>query len=206
MTGRATIRTVSSRPSLPDDLPIVAFASPADWEAWLVDRHETAAGLWLKLAKKDTGIESVTYAEAVEVALAYGWIDGQKAKLDDTYWLQRFTRRGPRSRWSQINCAKAAELIDRGAMKPAGMAEVERAREDGRWVAAYAGQRTAAVPDDLKAALEANEAARAFFGTLTGANRYAILYRIQDARRPETRARRIEKFVGMLAEHKKLYP
>lgn len=189
-----------------DSLPIVAFASPAEWARWLSERHTTSKGLWVKIAKKDTGIETVTYDEAVELALIYGWIDGQKGGFDETYWLQRFTRRGPRSRWSQINRDKATALIERGAMKPAGLREVERARNDGRWEAAYVGQRTATVPDDLRAALEANEAARTFFETLTGANRYAILHRIQDAGKPETRARRIEKYVAMCAERRTIHP
>lgn len=189
-----------------DDLPIISFASCEGWDAWLVDHHETSSGIWLKIAKAGSGIDSVTYAEAVEVALAYGWIDGQKGKFDEAYWLQRFTPRGPRSRWSMINRDKAVRLVERGAMKPAGLREVERARADGRWEAAYQSPRAATVPDDLQAALEANDAAREFFATLSGANRYAILYRIADARRPQTRARRIEKYVEMLAEQRTLHP
>lgn len=189
-----------------DDLPIIPFASPGDWDAWLDDHHETSPGLWLKIGKAGSGLDSVTYAEAVEVALAHGWIDGQKGKFDETYWLQRFTPRGPRSKWSMINRDKALRLIERRAMKPAGLREVERAREDGRWEAAYQSPRGATVPDDLQAALDANDAAREFFATLSGANRYAILYRIQDAKKPETRARRIEKFIEMLTEQKTLHP
>lgn len=189
-----------------DGLPIVAFASAGEWGRWLSERHTTSKGVWLKLAKKDSGIETVTYEEAVELALTYGWIDGQKGGFDERYWLQRFTRRGPRSRWSEINCDRASALIERGEMKPSGLREVERAREDGRWAAAYAGQRTATVPDDLRAALEANDTARAFFETLSGANRYAILYRIQDAGKPETRARRIAKYVAMCAEGRTIHP
>jgi len=189
-----------------DDLPITPFASSEHWDAWLVDHHETSKGVWLKIAKKGSGIDTVTYAEALEVALAFGWIDGQKGKFDDAYWLQRFTPRGPRSKWSMINREKALGLIERGAMKPAGLREVERAREDGRWAAAYQSPRGATVPDDLQAALDANDAAREFFGTLSGANRYAILYRIHDAKKPETRARRIEKFIGMLSDRKTIHP
>jgi uncharacterized protein YdeI (YjbR/CyaY-like superfamily) len=148
----------------------------------------------------------VTYPEALAVALCFGWIDGQKGRLDDDYWLQRFTPRKPGSRWSRINTDKAAELIEAGRMRPAGLAEVERARADGRWAAAYEPQSTSAVPDDLAAELARDESARAFFETLNGANRYAILYRIGSAQRPETRARRIAKYVAMLAEHKKIYP
>jgi len=189
-----------------DDLPIIPFASADRWDAWLIDHHETSAGIWLKIAKTASGIDTVTYAEALYVALAYGWIDGQKGKFDDAWWLQRFTPRGPRSKWSRINRDKALGLIERGAIKAAGLREVERARADGRWDAAYESPRAATVPDDLQAALDANDAAREFFATLSGANRYAILYRIQDAKRPETRARRIEKFVGMLTEQKTFHP
>jgi uncharacterized protein YdeI (YjbR/CyaY-like superfamily) len=140
------------------------------------------------------------------VALCYGWIDGQKTGLDDDYWLQRFTPRRPGSRWSKINTGKAAELIEAGRMQPAGLREVERARADGRWDAAYSGQRAMGVPPDLERALAGNDAARAFFATLSGANRYAILYRIADAKRPQTRARRIEKYVAMLAAHETIHP
>ena len=188
------------------DLPILAFASHGAWEAWLDEHHAASEGLWLKIAKKGSGIETVSYPEALEVALCYGWIDGQKASFDDRYWLQRFTPRRSRSKWSKVNRQKAAELIERGAMKPAGLREVERAKADGRWDAAYDAQSTATVPDDLRRQLEKNDAAREFFQTLNSANRYAILYQIGDAKKPETRGRRIEKFVAMLAERKKLYP
>jgi uncharacterized protein YdeI (YjbR/CyaY-like superfamily) len=162
--------------------------------------------VWLKIAKKGAGIDSVSYAEALEVALCYGWIDGQKGRFDDEHWLQRFTARKAASRWSKINRDKATELIERGEMRPAGLREVERAKADGRWDAAYAGQGTATVPDDLRRALDANDRARAFFATLDAANRYAILYRVQDAKKPETRARRIAKYVAMLAEHDTIHP
>ena len=188
------------------DLPILAFATHGAWEAWLDEHHAASEGLWLKIAKKGSGIETVSYPEALEVALCYGWIDGQKASFDDRYWLQRFTPRRSRSKWSKVNRQKATELIERGAMKPAGLREVERAKADGRWDAAYDAQSTVTVPDDLRRELEKNDAAREFFQTLNSANRYAILYQIGDAKKPETRARRIEKFVAMLAERKKLYP
>ena len=188
------------------DLPILAFATHGAWEAWLDEHHAASEGLWLKIAKKGSGIETVSYPEALEVALCNGWIDGQKASFDDRYWLQRFTPRRSRSKWSKVNRQKATELIERGAMKPAGLREVERAKADGRWDAAYDAQSTATVPDDLRRQLEKNDAAREFFQTLNSANRYAILYQIGDAKKPETRARRIEKFVAMLAERKKLYP
>jgi uncharacterized protein YdeI (YjbR/CyaY-like superfamily) len=189
-----------------DDLPVIAFASRTDWEAWLEEHHRTTRGLWLRIARKGSEIDSVSYREAVRGALRYGWIDGQKRALDERHWLQRFTPRTPRSRWSRINRDTAVELIERGEMTPAGLGEVERAQADGRWDAAYEGQGTATVPDDLRRALDENEAARAFFETLDGANRYAILYRVQDAKKPETRARRIETFVAMLSEGRKLHP
>ena len=188
------------------DLPIIPFASRDAWEAWLQEQHATSEGLWLKFAKKDSGIETVTYSEAVEAALCYGWIDGQKASFDDHYWLQRFTPRRPRSKWSKINRQKATELIERGEMKPAGLREVERAKADGRWDAAYDAQSTATVPEDLRRELDRNDRAREFFATLDSANRYAILYQIQDAKRPETRVRRIQNYVAMLNEQKKIYP
>ena len=191
-----------------DDLPVLGFADAAAWESWLAGQHATAPGVWLKIAKKKPGSvpAGVSYPDALAVALCYGWIDGQKAGLDDDHWLQRFTPRRPGSRWSKINTEKAAELIEAGRMRPAGLREVERARADGRWDAAYSGQRTMGVPPDLERALAGNDAARAFFATLSGVNRYAILYRIADAKRPQTRARRIEKYVAMLAAHETIYP
>jgi uncharacterized protein YdeI (YjbR/CyaY-like superfamily) len=163
----------------------------------------TSEGLWLKIAKKGSGIESVNYDQAVEVALCYGWIDGQVRKLNEDHYLQRFTPRRPRSKWSKINRKKAMELIERGEMRAAGLREVERAKADGRWDAAYDSPRTATVPEDLLKELEKNEQARKFFYELDSRNRYAILYQIQDAKRPETRARRIAKYVAMLAEQQK---
>ncbi|WP_207955778.1 YdeI/OmpD-associated family protein [Rubrobacter marinus] len=188
------------------DLPILPFASREAWGAWLDEHHASSDGLWLKIAKKGSGLETVSYAEAVEVALCYGWIDGQGRGLDDACWLQRFTPRRPRSRWSRVNREKATRLIESGAMKPAGLREVERARADGRWDAAYEAPSKATVPDDLRRELEKNEVARTFFDALDGTNRYAILYRIGEAKKPETRARRIEKYVTMLGEGKKIYP
>jgi uncharacterized protein YdeI (YjbR/CyaY-like superfamily) len=192
---------------MPDsDLPVVGFGDPGAWESWLAEQHALSPGVWLKIAKKGSGAPGVSYPEALEVALCYGWIDGQKGTLDDEYWLQRFTRRRPGGRWSKINTDKAAELIEAGRMQPAGMREVELAREDGRWDAAYAGQRTAGVPEDLERELAGNDAARAFFATLSSVNRYAILHRIGDAKRPETRAKRIAKYVAMLAAHETIHP
>jgi uncharacterized protein YdeI (YjbR/CyaY-like superfamily) len=186
--------------------PVLAFASRAEWEAWLARQHASSNGLWLQIAKKGADAETVSYAEALDVALCFGWIDGQKGKLDDFHWLQRFTPRTLRSPWSKINRAKAEALVEKGEMRPAGLTEIERAKADGRWDRAYAGQRTAAVPDDLQRELDRNEPAREFFATLDSANRYAILYRIEEAKKPETRARRIEKYVAMLSEGKKLHP
>ena len=188
------------------ELPIIPFASPGDWEAWLAEHHATSDGLWLKISKKDSGISSVTYAEALDVALCYGWIDGQKGKFDDDYYLQRFTPRRPRSKWSKINRGKVTKLIEEGKMKPAGLREVEKAKADGRWDAAYESQSNATVPEDLQRELDKNPAAAAFFETLNSTNRYAILYRIEEAKKPETRTRRIEKFVAMLSKHEKPYP
>lgn len=188
------------------ELPVLTFASQQEWLVWLAEHHADSAGVWLRIARKDAGASSVSYAEALDVALRYGWIDGQKATSDGGFWRQRFTPRGRASRWSKINCAKAEALIEAGLMEPAGLREVEAARGDGRWDAAYAGQRTATVPEDLQTALDANEAARTFFATLSGVNRYAILYRVHDAKKPETRARRIATFVAMLAEGTTIYP
>ena len=193
-------------PSTKDDLAIVAFPSRAAWEAWLDEHHASAPGLWLKLAKRRSGIESVSYPEAVKVALGYGWIDGQKGSFDDDWWLQRFTPRRSRSKWSKLNRATATALVERGEMKPAGLREVERAKADGRWEAAYDAQSKATVPEDLRRELDRNDRARELFSTLDSANRYAILHRIQDAKKPETRARRIQKYVAMLDEGKKIYP
>ena len=188
------------------DLPIMSFASMSDWRRWLDAEHGSAAGVWLKIARKDAGLASVSYGDALSVALCYGWIDGQKRPHDDAWWLQRFTPRKAGSRWSKVNRQKAQELIDGGLMCPAGQREVDAALADGRWAAAYDGSRTATVPDDLAAALAGNEAAAAFFATLDGRNRYAILYRVQEAKKPETRARRIATFVTMLANGEKIHP
>ncbi|MET8955134.1 YdeI/OmpD-associated family protein [Streptomyces sp. NPDC004533] len=189
-----------------EDLEIVAFASAEAFEEWLDERHASSAGVWLKIRKKTPGVAALDYAQALDVALCFGWIDGQKKKFDDGNWLQRFTPRTRASRWSKINRDKAAALIEQGRMRPAGLAEVERAKADGRWDAAYDGASTASVPEDLARALASEPAAAEFFATLDSRNRYAVLYRVQDAKKPETRVRRIEKYVAMLAEGKKIYP
>jgi uncharacterized protein YdeI (YjbR/CyaY-like superfamily) len=187
------------------DLPILPFERQKDWAVWLDKNHATSSGVWLKLAKKASGIKSVTYDEALEVALCYGWIDGQKKSHDETSWLQKFTPRGPRSIWSKINTEKVHRLIENGRMKPAGLKAVESAKQDGRWDAAYASQSKAVVPDDLQAELDRNAKAKAFFATLDSRNRYAILHRIHTAKKAETRAKRIELFVRMLANKEKIH-
>ncbi|HEY1594730.1 MAG TPA: YdeI/OmpD-associated family protein [Thermoleophilaceae bacterium] len=188
------------------DEPVVFFDSPEAWAEWLADNHESSSGVRVKIAKKGTGIASVAYPEVLDIAICYGWIDGVRHKLDDEHFLQRFCPRGSRSKWSKINRDKATRMIDSGEMKPAGMREVESAQADGRWAAAYDSHRTATVPDDLQEALDANPAAREFFATLNSQNRYAVLYRVGDAKKPETRARRIAQFVEMLARGEKLHP
>jgi len=182
------------------------FAGAEEFRAWLREHHDASPGIWLKVAKKGSGLTTVTYDEAVEVALTFGWIDGQARPGDGTYYLQGFTRRRPQSPWSRRNRDRVEALIEAGAMEPSGLAEVERARADGRWERAYDGQRTARPPADLLEALEGSPAAKRRFASLNSVNRYAILYRIQDAKRPETRARRIAKFVDMLERGETLYP
>jgi uncharacterized protein YdeI (YjbR/CyaY-like superfamily) len=188
-----------------EELAILPFASAQAWEAWLDAHHTTAPGLWLKIAKKDTGIDSLTYAEALDVALCFGWIDGQKAKFDESYWLQRFTPRRKQSKWSQINRAKATALMAAGKLRPAGLREVEAAQQDGRWADAYAAQSKIDVPEDFQAALDAHPTAQAFFDGLNRVNRYAFLYRIQAVKKAETRQRKIDQFIQMLAEHKQIH-
>lgn len=174
------------------------FKSAKAFDAWLKRHHVTSDGLWLKIAKKGAGEPSVTYPEAVEIALCWGWIDGQKKGLDDQYFLQRFTPRRARSVWSKINVDKVAALIEAGRIRPAGQAQIDAAKTDGRWGRAYDGARTSSVPDDLQAALEARPKAKAFFATISASNRYAVLWRVQTAVKPETRAKRIAKLVEML--------
>ena len=193
-------------PKTKDSLPILAFASAADWEAWLAAQPMTSPGLWLKLAKKESGIASVSQAEAVESALCYGWIDGQGQSLDAWYWLARFTPRKARSKWSEKNRTKALALIKQGRMRPSGLAEVERAKADGRWDAAYPSPSKATVPDDLQRALDRSPKARRMFDALDGANRYAILHRLHDAKKPETRTERIKTYVAMLARGETIHP
>jgi uncharacterized protein YdeI (YjbR/CyaY-like superfamily) len=189
-----------------DGLPRIPFASAGAWEQWLEDSHAASQGVWIKMAKKHAGIDSVRYPQVLEIALCFGWIDGRRQALDDRHFLQRFTPRRQRSRWSRINRDTAERLIADGSMRPAGLAEVERARADGRWDAAYEGQRTITVPGDLERELDARPQAKAFFEQLSSQNRYAILYRLDEAKRPETRASRLVKFVAMLEARETIHP
>jgi uncharacterized protein YdeI (YjbR/CyaY-like superfamily) len=186
--------------TLPTDLPVLAFPDQAALEEWLDAEHATAPGLYVRLAKKGSGVPSVTYAELVESALCFGWIDGRSQRLDETSYLQRITPRRPRSVWSRKNVAAVEALIAAGRMRPAGLAAVEAAQADGRWDRAYAGPATITVPDDLAAALAAEPAAQQAFDGLDGRNRYAVLHRVATAATPQTRARRIAALVTMLAE------
>jgi uncharacterized protein YdeI (YjbR/CyaY-like superfamily) len=186
-------------------LPTSEFASAAEFERWLEENHSSSEGVWLKIAKKGSGEEGVSYPEALAIALCFGWIDSQKKALDEKHFLQRFTPRRPRGRWSRRNRDQAEDLIAAGRMRPSGLAEVEAARADGRWDAAYDGQRRMKVPDDLRRELDRNRAAREFFATLDSANRYAILYRLDEAKKPETRERRLRKFVTMLERGEKIH-
>jgi uncharacterized protein YdeI (YjbR/CyaY-like superfamily) len=188
------------------DLPSLPFTSKKKWTNWLAKQHSKSTGVWLKLAKKGSEIPSVTYDEALEVALCYGWIDGQKKGFDDKYWLQKFTPRGPKSIWSKINTSKAEKLITSGEMRPAGLKAIEAAKQDGRWDAAYESQKNISIPDDFQSALDKNPKAKAFYATLNSVNRYAILFRIHNAKRAETRTRRIRQFVEMLENGEKLHP
>lgn len=181
------------------------FAKPSDWEAWLAENHGSSQGIWLRLAKKDSGLCSVTYAEALEVALCYGWIDGQKLGESEQAWLQRFLPRSDRSIWSRINREKAQTLIASGRMKPAGHAAIEAAKKNGNWDVAYESPKAATVPPDFQAALDASPQAREFFDSLDRANRYAILFRIQTVKTLETRARKIQEFIQMLERQERIH-
>ncbi len=180
------------------DLPTLTFESKKKFADWLTKNHDKSAGVWMKLAKKLTGIPSVTYAEAVEVALCYGWIDGQRRSFDEQYFLQKFTPRRPKSIWSKINVEKAEHLIASGKMKPSGLKAVEAAKQDGRWTAAYSSPKNIVVPEDFQSALSKNKKAKIFFESLTGSKRYSFLFRIETAKKAETREKRILQFVEML--------
>ena len=186
--------------------PTLTFKDRSAWESWLELTGSVSTGAWLRIAKKGAGIKTVSYAEALEIALCHGWIDGQKKAENEHYWLQRFTPRTARSIWSQINKAKAEALVSAGRMRPAGMREIDRAKKDGRWDAAYSSASNSVVPDDLQQALNVNKEAKAFFSTLNSQNRYAILFRIQSVKKAETRAKKIAQFIEMLARGEKLHP
>lgn len=190
--------------NLPDDLPVKQFRNAAAWDKWLA-AHRGEAGAWLKIAKKDSGATTLSFEQAIEGALCHGWIDGLRRGLDEVFFLQRFTPRKPRSLWSKINVARVGRLIEAGRMRPAGLREVEAAKADGRWQAAYDGAARMQVPDDLANALAKNRKARVFFEALDRTNRYAFCFRVHTARKPETRRARIEKFVAMLACGEKLH-
>jgi uncharacterized protein YdeI (YjbR/CyaY-like superfamily) len=189
-----------------DTLPVRTFGSHADWDAWLAKNHASSPGLWFKLAKKGSERKSLSYEEAVETALCYGWIDGQKKRFDSGFWLQKFTRRGPKSVWAKRNREKAEMLIASGRMTPSGQEAVEAARRDGRWDAAYDSPRSAEVPFDLRKELDRNPTASAFFASLDRANRYAILFRVHTAKKESTRALRIQRFIRMLENGEKIHP
>ena len=182
------------------------FKNPSAWSAWLEKNHRTSAGIWLRLAKKNSGLRSVTYAEALEAALCYGWIDGPKRPDSEQAWLQKFCPRSAKSIWSKINREKALALIEAGRITPAGHEAIEQAKSNGRWESAYDSPSRATVPDDFQASLNASPGANAFFTNLDRANRYAILFRIQTAKKTETRARNVQKFINMLERHEKIHP
>lgn len=190
---------------VPKDLPILPFESQAAWEQWLEANHAQSNGIWVKIAKKDSGIASINHAQALDMALCFGWIDGQRLKFDEDHFLQKFTPRRSKSTWSKVNQDKVAALSEQGKMREAGLKEIERAKADGRWEAAYESQSKMDVPDDLQQALDKNPAAQAFFNQLNRANRFSILFRVTTAKKAETRQRRIEKFIEMLNEGKKIY-
>lgn len=197
---------MTSTPKTAGDIPIRLFKKPKDWADWLDQNHASSSGVWLRIAKKAAGIQSVTYDQALEAALCYGWIDGQKKSYDESSWLQKFVPRGSKSIWSKINREKVTALINSGQMKAAGLAAVQAAKNDGRWDAAYDSQSRARVPEDFQAELDRKPKAKAFFETLNSVNRYVILFRLQTAKKAETRARRIQQFIQMLEKGEKLYP
>jgi len=182
------------------------FKDVTAWTRWLEKEHANCPGIWMRIAKKSAGEPSVQYPEALDVALCFGWIDGQKKSIDENYWLQKWTPRAARSIWSKINREKVQALIDKGLMREPGMREIERAKADGRWEQAYDSWSAATVPDDLQAALDASPKAKKFFAALNSHNRYAILFRTHSAKRAETRAKRIAEFVAMLERGETIYP
>jgi uncharacterized protein YdeI (YjbR/CyaY-like superfamily) len=188
------------------DLPIVAFATPGEFEEWLAAQPAASPGAWLKFAKKNCPAPTISKPDAIDMALCQGWIDGQLGSFDENYFLTRFTPRKPRSIWSENNRVRALALVEEGRMRPAGQAEIEKAKADGRWEAAYAPQSKAGIPEDLEAALAADVTAARFFATLSGVNRYAILHRLHNAKKPETRARKLKEFIAMLKRGETIHP
>ena len=188
-----------------DTVPIMSFETQQDWEVWLEENHAESKGIWLKIAKKEAPAPTISYAEALDSAICYGWIDGQKAAFDDRYWLQKFTPRTAKSIWSKVNCGKAEALIAVGRMQPAGLRQVELAKADGRWDRAYESQSKITIPDDFQRELDKNPKAKDFFSTLDSANRYAFLFRIHAAKKPETRSAKIQKFIEILNQQQKLH-
>ena len=205
MKAAKKTKAVTKTKSAKADLAVKRFRSQAAWEKWLEKHHESSPGVWLEFAKKESGLTTVSYKEALEVALCYGWIDGQGKTFDDTYYLQKFTPRRPKSLWSKRNIEKVAALTAAGKMQPAGLAEVEAAKRDGRWDAAYDSPKNMVVPDDFMQALGENEQALAFFNTLNQANKYAIAWRLATAKKPETRQRRFDALLAMLGRGEKLH-
>jgi uncharacterized protein YdeI (YjbR/CyaY-like superfamily) len=187
------------------NLPVMLFVTQQDWHAWLDENHSRHKGLWIKHAKKSSGKQSVSYDEALEEALRYGWIDSQKQAYDTDYYLQKFTPRGSKSIWSKVNVAKVEALIGAGKMQPTGLVAMESAMQDGRWDAAYDSPSASEMPKDFLAALDKNPKAKQFFETLNKANVYGFCWRVQTAKKPETRKARIEKFIDMLSRGEKLH-
>jgi uncharacterized protein YdeI (YjbR/CyaY-like superfamily) len=188
------------------DLPIMIFSGQQDFEDWLSHHHETSEGILLKIAKKNSAINTVSYSEALDSALCYGWIDSRKEKCDEDTWLQRFTPRKARSIWSKVNKDKAEVLIASGRMKPSGIQAIEAAKQNGRWDSAYESQSKATLPEDFASKLDENLRAKEFYAMLDSQNKYAILFRINNVKKQETRQKRIEQFIMMLERHEKIYP
>ena len=195
----------SSASKSPDEKPIVEFRRKSAWTRWLEKNHDKSSGAWLRLAKKNSALRSISRSDALDVALCFGWIDGQARSEGDETWLQKFTPRGKRSIWSKINRENVQRLIESGEMRPPGVAEIERAKKDGRWEAAYDSPKSMAIPDELQTELDKNKKAKAFFDTLNSQNRYAILFRIHTAKKVETKIKRIKQFVEMLERGEKIH-
>lgn len=187
------------------NLPVLIFYTPREFESWLKKNHDKSPGIWIRLSKKKSPVQTITYMEAVESALCYGWIDSQKKSCDDNFWLQRFTKRKPSSIWSMINREKSLALIESGRMQKPGLNAIEAAKENGKWEAAYESQKTIAVPDDFALLLSRNRKAKVFFESLDSANRYAILFRISNSKKAGTRIKKIKLFIEMLSKEEKLH-